>query len=157
MKIFQVPDVRNWSWRFCEAVQPKWYKCTIKLKYFVTKYRALHFCFVNFGTHWDTKYLLHSRFTVLFPCVLIKMKVVWLCFILHTAGRPVSDAQLFSLTLGLILMAVTSPQLIYFRGTSPPRQSLVRSRWRCEVSPSAPQKTHKEAGPSDWSFREVKV
>lgn len=140
----------------------------LKSDVFVIQYTALHFCFVNFRTRRVIKYLRHFRFNVLSPREPLqrtKVKVVWLPFICHTAGRlrPKFDSQLvFShqlhhiMVLCFTLMAVMSVQLIYSRSTNPPRRSLVHSQWRCEVSPSAPQKTHKEAGPVDWSFRKLK-
>lgn len=46
---------------------------------------------------------------------------------------------------------------IYCRRINPPRRSLAYSRWRCEVSPSIPWRTHKEEGPAGWSCKKVKV
>lgn len=74
----------------------------LRLDVFVIQYTALHFCFVNFRTRRVIKYLRHSRFKVLSPCVpqqRTKVRAVWLSFICHTAGRltPESDARLVSL------------------------------------------------------------
>lgn len=89
--------------------------------------------------------LRHSRFNVL------SLREVW------ESEGCVTVTQLAgwdpNLTHSFFLSAVMSVHLNYSRSTNPPHRSLVRSRWLCEVSPSVPQKTHKEAGPVGWSFR----